>query len=250
MTTTKVPAARLAPDWLLATDIALCPCGCIGKRRKGGYVAKTLTGVANVVRRAIFSDDVATAPGVLQQIDARVKVVALFGLLVVAALLHTIPVLGAMYLGAVVLALASRVPFGMFIARVWLFVPIFTGIVVLPATLSLITPGEIVVPLGTWFGTAVGLTAAVASAQDDGEPGAKGEFVCANLDPIEQLQADHATLLTDRLALLGSARAAADANGNTKAVERIDRRIERATERQAKVAERQEKLAAFAAEHC
>ena len=122
-------------------------------------MAKTLTGVANVVRRAIFSDDVATAPGVLQQIDARVKVVALFGLLVVAAFLHTIPVLGAMYLGAVVLALASRVPFGMFIARVWLFVPIFTGIVVLPATLSLITPGEIVVPLGTWFGTAVGLTA-------------------------------------------------------------------------------------------
>ena len=159
MTTTRVPAARLAPDWLLATDVALCPCGCIGKRRKGGYVAKTLTGVANVVRRAIFSDDVATAPGVLQQIDAPVKVVALFGLLVVAALLHTIPVLGAMYLGAVVLALASRVPFGMFITRVWLFVPIFTGIVVLPATLSLITPGEIVVPLGTWFGTAVGLTA-------------------------------------------------------------------------------------------
>ena len=159
MTTTRVPAARLAPDWLLATDVALCPCGCIGKRRKGGYLAKTLTGVANVVRRAVFSDDVATAPGVLQQIDARVKVLALFGVLIVAAFLHTIPVLGAMYLGVVVLALANRVPLGMFIARVWLFVPIFTGVVVLPATLSLITPGEIVVPLGTWFGTAVGLTA-------------------------------------------------------------------------------------------
>jgi cobalt/nickel transport system permease protein len=64
-----------------------------------------------------------------------------------------------MYLGAVVLALASRIRLGTFIARVWLFVPIFTGIVVLPATLSAITPGEIVVPLGTWFGTAVGITA-------------------------------------------------------------------------------------------
>jgi hypothetical protein len=96
----------------------------------------------------------------------------------------------------------------------------------------------------------VGVTAGVASAQEGGEPGPRAEFVCANLDAIEQLQADHATLLADRLALLGSARAAAEAQGNTKAVHRIDRRIERATERQAKVAERQEKVAAFAAEHC
>ncbi len=33
----------------------------------------------------------------------------------------------------------------------WLFVPIFTGIVVLPATLNIITPGTIVVPLGNWW---------------------------------------------------------------------------------------------------
>jgi cobalt ECF transporter T component CbiQ len=45
-----------------------------------------------------------------------------------------------------------------FVKRVWLFIPIFTGIVVLPATLNLITPGTIVVPLGTWFGHEVGVT--------------------------------------------------------------------------------------------
>ena len=32
------------------------------------------------------------------------------------------------------------------------------GVVVLPATFSFVTPGHIVVPLGTWFGTTVGLT--------------------------------------------------------------------------------------------
>jgi cobalt ECF transporter T component CbiQ len=41
---------------------------------------------------------------------------------------------------------------------VWLFIPIFTGIVVLPATLNVITPGDIVIPLGTWFGHPVGVT--------------------------------------------------------------------------------------------
>ena len=56
------------------------------------------------------------------------------------------------------LGVVSGLSLVFFIKRVWLFIPIFTGIVVLPATLNLITPGTIVVPLGTWFGHEVGLT--------------------------------------------------------------------------------------------
>jgi cobalt ECF transporter T component CbiQ len=39
-----------------------------------------------------------------------------------------------------------------------LFIPLFTGVVVLPATLNVVTHGDIVVPLGTWFGHHLGLT--------------------------------------------------------------------------------------------
>jgi cobalt/nickel transport system permease protein len=156
-TTASTP--RLAPEWLLRGEVGLCPCGCIGKRRKGGFVAKTLSGASDLVRRAVFSEDIAFAPGVLQQIDARVKVVTVLGLVVVAAFLHTIPALAVMYVATVTLALASRLSLRFFLARVWLFVPLFTGLVVIPATLNLVTPGRIVVPLGTWFGSAVGLTA-------------------------------------------------------------------------------------------
>jgi hypothetical protein len=105
----------------------------------------------------------------------------------------------------------------------------------------------------------LGATAGLAFAQDDGtappqEPGARaevrGEFVCTNLERIQQLQADHAALAADGLALLGDARAAAEAAGDAKAVERIDRRIERVSERQARSGERQEKLTTWAGEHC
>jgi cobalt ECF transporter T component CbiQ len=41
---------------------------------------------------------------------------------------------------------------------VWLFIPIFTGIIVLPATLSFITPGDLVLPLWSWHGHVVGIT--------------------------------------------------------------------------------------------
>ena len=54
---------------------------------------------------------------------------------------------------------ASHLKLWFFIKRVWLFIPIFTGIVVLPATLNIITKGQIVVPLGHWwFGHRIGMT--------------------------------------------------------------------------------------------
>jgi cobalt ECF transporter T component CbiQ len=146
------------PDWLLEREVGLCPCGCIGRRRKGSYVGKTLNGAAGVMREAMFAEDTAAHEGLLQRVDPRVKVVTLLGLLVAVALIRSLPVLIVAYLATLVLAALSRLPLGFFVRRVWLFVPIFTGIVVLPATLNVITDGTIVVPLGTWFGHELGVT--------------------------------------------------------------------------------------------
>jgi cobalt/nickel transport system permease protein len=150
--------ARATPRWLLEAEVGLCPCGCIGKRRKGSFVEKTLADGAGVLRRAVFSDDVARSPGLLQRLDPRLKLAALLGLLVAAGLVRTIPVLIAFYLATLGLAAASRLSLRFFVKRVWLFVPIFTGVVVLPAAFSFVTHGHIVVPLGSWFGHRVGLT--------------------------------------------------------------------------------------------
>jgi cobalt/nickel transport system permease protein len=153
-------SARLpaTPGWLLEAEVGLCPCGCIGKRRKGSFVEKTLGGAAGLLRQAMFSEDLAARPGLLQRIDARTKLAAGVALLVAAGLIPSIPALVAFYAFTLVLAWLSRLPVGFFVKRVWLFVPIFTGLVVAPAAFSFITPGDIVVPLGTWFGHPVGLT--------------------------------------------------------------------------------------------
>jgi cobalt/nickel transport system permease protein len=151
-------SASGTPTWLLQSEIGLCPCGCIGKRRKAKVVEKTISGAAGLMRTAMFSDDTAGQRGLLQALDARVKVVSLLGLLTVAAFVRHVPILVAMYAGTLVLAAASRISLRFFVKRVWLFIPIFTGIVVLPATFSFITHGHIVVPLGSWFGHRVGLT--------------------------------------------------------------------------------------------
>lgn len=146
------------PDWLLRQDMAMCPCGCIGKRKKGSHLTKTIQGASTLLQQVMFGEDVAGAGGLLQRIDPRVKLLSLMGLLVVAGLTHSMIILGVMYAATVVLASASALPVGFFIKRVWLFVPIFTGIVVLPATLSIVTHGDIVLTLWHWNGHPQGIT--------------------------------------------------------------------------------------------
>ena len=152
-------ATRQTPSWLLSAEVGMCPCGCVGKRRKGGFVEKTLGGGAAVLGQAMFSDDLARQRGLLQRIEPRVKLLTLVGLLVAVGLVRSIPVLVGCYAGTLLLAVASRVPVPFFVRRVWLFVPIFTGVVVLPATLSLVTPGRVVLALWHWHGQPVGFTA-------------------------------------------------------------------------------------------
>jgi cobalt/nickel transport system permease protein len=146
------------PEWLLHGEPAMCPCGCIGKRKKGSYLEKTLNGGAGLLRQVMFSDDVSAQRGLLQRLDPRVKFVAMLVLLITAGLARNIPTLLVMYAITLALAAASALPIGFFVKRVWLFVPIFTGIVVLPATLSIVTRGHVVLTLWHWHGHPEGFT--------------------------------------------------------------------------------------------
>jgi cobalt ECF transporter T component CbiQ len=150
--------AVATPTWLLRPEAGLCPCGCIGTRRKAGFVERTIGGGAGLLRQAMFSEELAAERGLLQKLEPRVKLVSLTGLLVVTAFVRHIPVLLGLYAATLALAAASQLSVSFFLKRVWLFVPIFTGIVVAPATLNVVTPGAVVVPLGSWFGHPLGLT--------------------------------------------------------------------------------------------
>jgi cobalt ECF transporter T component CbiQ/cobalamin biosynthesis protein CbiM len=158
-TTPQIAApARRTPEWLTRSEVGLCPCGCIGTRSKGDFLEKTLTSASNLMRQSMFSDDVSARHGFLQRLEPRVKLASMFLLVLTAAVVRNPVVLVALYGSSLVLAAASKLSLRFFVARVWLFIPVFTGIVVIPAMFSFITHGRIVVPLGSWFGSPVGLT--------------------------------------------------------------------------------------------
>ena len=107
-----------------------------------GFLDKTLFTVAHAAEQSLFAETYARKRGLLQALDVRIKLISFLSILVVISFLHSAQMLWIIYGVSLALAVLSRVPLGFFQKRVWLFVPLFTAAVVLPALLNIVTPGE------------------------------------------------------------------------------------------------------------
>lgn len=103
---------------------------------------KTLLAVTQVARQSLFSERHARHGGLLQSLDVRVKLLTFLFILVVVSFLHAPQTLWSLYLLSLALAFFSHVALGFFLKRVWLFVPLFSAAIALPALFNLITPGD------------------------------------------------------------------------------------------------------------
>jgi cobalt/nickel transport system permease protein len=101
--------------------------------------------ISRALERSLFAEKISARPGLLQGLDARVKVVYTLALLISVNLSHSLLVIAAIYLVVLGLACSSRVPKIDFILRVWLFLPFFTGVLIVPALF--LTPGPPLIPL-------------------------------------------------------------------------------------------------------
>ncbi len=111
------------------------------------FLDQTLLTVAKLAEHALFSEFYARRKGLLQSLDLRVKLASFLALIVIVSLLHSLAALWLAYGAALVLARLSRVPLGFFQKRIWLFMPLFSAAVVLPAIFNVVTPGQPLVVL-------------------------------------------------------------------------------------------------------
>jgi cobalt/nickel transport system permease protein len=102
-------------------------------RPKPDFVARTIAGVTGAIERTVFTEELARADGLLQRADPRVKIVLFAIAVLVAGLSRSLPVLLALYGATVLLALWSGLSLGFFVKRVLLGIPLFAGIVFIPA---------------------------------------------------------------------------------------------------------------------
>lgn len=127
---------------------------------RGNILEHTLHGITETLERALFAEQISVRPGLFQSLDPRVKVLSVLALLIAVSTSRSLWIIGSIYLLALILALVSSIPAGFFIKRVWLALPFFTGMIILPALF--ITPGPVLVhlPFG-WVITQTGLTSAL-----------------------------------------------------------------------------------------
>ena len=105
----------------------------------------TLHGITETLERGLFAEEISTRAGLLQSLDPRVKVVSILALLLAVSLSRSLWVIAGIYVVALILALVSSIPADFFVKRVWLALPFFTGMIILPALF--ITPGPPLVQL-------------------------------------------------------------------------------------------------------
>ena len=137
----------MIPDWLANDNISV-PLPTLMQRGRKGFVERTVDGVAAFLRDAILSEAVAKRRGLLQALDPRIKLVTLLALIVGVSVMKFPATIWGMYFFTLLLAVASSVPLWFFVKRVWLFIPIFSAVIVIPALFNVVTPGE---PLWTVF---------------------------------------------------------------------------------------------------
>jgi cobalt/nickel transport system permease protein len=106
-----------------------------GRARDGriGWLEQTVGGITANIEHAVFTERHARSAGWLQRRDPRAKIIGFLTVILAASLTSSIVGLAVLYAATLLAALASRVPFGFFVKRVWMGIPFFAGIVVVPA---------------------------------------------------------------------------------------------------------------------
>ena len=128
----------MLPEWVSEPAAARAA----PRRRRAGYVSRTLREMARVMEDAIFCERSARRAGFLQGLDARVKLVSVLVLAVGASFLHHLLSLLAVGICALTMLLVSRVGLRTVFSRSWWVMPAVFALVAVPSIFSVFVPGE------------------------------------------------------------------------------------------------------------
>ena len=129
-------------------------------RSDADFVSRSLRRALAFLKEAVFAEETAALPGLLQGIDPRMKLATVLLLLIVTLFTRSLAGLGMLYLISLLLAACSRLRMGFFLARTWVFIPLFSLAMAVPALFSGISPGATVATIGGLHVTDHGLRAA------------------------------------------------------------------------------------------
>jgi cobalt/nickel transport system permease protein len=114
---------------------------------KNNFIERSLMSALSFFKDSIFAEEYACQKGFLQSLDPRFKMAALLLFIIQILFTKNIIILLCLYGLSLVLAYASNIRLFFFLKKTWIFIPLFSLFIAIPAMLSIVTPGEPVVTL-------------------------------------------------------------------------------------------------------
>ena len=122
-------------------DVGPCQCSAVYHGKKG-FVGKTIDGIFGFLEEAFVSESYSRRRGLLQSLDPRAKLISILAVIFATSLIGNLKVLIFIYILTLLFAYLSKIEVGFFIKRVWLFIPIFAGIIAVPMIFNIFLPGD------------------------------------------------------------------------------------------------------------
>ncbi|NPA63185.1 MAG: cobalt ECF transporter T component CbiQ [Methanococci archaeon] len=103
---------------------------------------KTIEHVIKYLNESIFFEKYTKSEGLLQSLESRVKIISLVIFIVGSVLSKHILTLLIFNAIALLLAYLSNIPMYQYLKRVYVFIPIFAGLIAIPVMFNIMTPGK------------------------------------------------------------------------------------------------------------
>ena len=136
----------MIPDWMNEVNAGSCKCSAASHGKKG-FVGKTIDGIFGFLEEAFISESFSKRRGLLQSLDPRAKLVSILAVIFATSLISDLWVLIFIYALTLLFSRLSKIEVGFFIKRVWLFIPVFAGIIAVPMIFNVFLPGDPLIPV-------------------------------------------------------------------------------------------------------
>jgi len=136
----------MIPDWMKEVNAGSCKCSAASHGKKG-FVGKTIDGIFGFLEEAFISESFSKRRGLLQSLDPRAKLVSILAVIFATSLISDLWVLIFIYVLTLLFSRLSKIEVGFFIKRVWLFIPVFAGIIAVPMIFNVFLPGDPLIPV-------------------------------------------------------------------------------------------------------
>ena len=136
----------MIPDWMKEVNAGSCKCSAASHGKKG-FVGKTIDGIFGFLEEAFISESFSKRRGLLQSLDPRAKLVSILAVIFATSLISDLWVLIFIYVLTLLFSYLSKIEVGFFIKRVWLFIPVFAGIIAVPMIFNVFLPGDPLIPV-------------------------------------------------------------------------------------------------------